>query len=110
MWKRIIPFVLSLLLLIPSPGVRAMPIDFEIGQQLYPAPAYYGLARINYQLGDIKIIDSQLWFLPEVGVFFSSPPKGYVRGQILLDTPLFTVGADVRYPETYGRVFVRFSL
>lgn len=89
------------------------PWDIELGQEysLAAAPAPYLLARYNWRLADIRIIDSQLWLLPEAGVFLS-PLSGYGRVQFLLDTPLFTVGAEGRAGDgtTRARLFVRFGL
>lgn len=86
--------------------------DFELGQEysLASPPAPYALARYNWQVADIRIIDSQLWLLPEAGVFLSTL-SGYGRLQLLLDTPAFTLGAEGRAGEqAWARVFLRFGL
>lgn len=86
--------------------------DFEVGQEyrLAAAPAPYLLARYNWRVADIRVIDSQVWLLPEAGVFLS-PPAGYARLQLLLDTPIATLGAEGRAGDgARVRVFLRFGL
>lgn len=86
--------------------------DIEIGQEftLTSAPSPYLLARYNWRLADIRVIDSQVWLLPEAGIFLS-PLSGYGRLQLLLDTPAFTLGAEGRAgDDTRARIFLRFNL
>lgn len=94
--------------------VRAAPgaWDIEIGQEFTLAgpPSPYLLARYNLKLADVQIIDSEVWLLPEAGVFLS-PLSGYGRLQLLFDTPVATLGAEGRAgDETRARLFVRFNL
>jgi hypothetical protein len=83
--------------------------SFEIGKEFAGDQAPYAQARVNLPLGEIPLIGTQFWLLPEAGVVLSDPAKGYSRVQVLADTPLFTVGADVKVNE-WGRLFVRFNL
>jgi hypothetical protein len=89
-------------------AARAAPAyDVEAGYQLSPITAPYVSARVNLSLGELGPVG--LWLLPEVGATLTDTAKGYTRVQVLADTPICTVGADVRVNE-WGRIFVRFNL
>lgn len=92
---------------------RAAPWGFEVGQEysLAAPPAPYALVRYNWRVADISIIDSQVWILPEAGIYLTSPASAYGRVQALFDTPIATLGAEARAGDgTRGRLFVRFNL
>jgi hypothetical protein len=85
--------------------------DFEVGEQLAPRPGPYVSARVNLSLGEIPAIGTGFWVVPEAGAVFSSPAEWYGRVQLLADTPIGTVGGEVRTGEEAAvtRVFVRFG-
>lgn len=103
--------------------------DFELGRQtqgygqgpygLQPSPqgfsvansAWYGLVRYNYPVTK-NWYGSQVWVLPEGGLFLTSPLTWYARIQVLIDTPGWTLFGDCRTDGTTEgcRFGVRFSL
>ncbi len=106
----VIFFIISLVFV--TEFVRAAGWDIELGQEftLTSQPALYVLARYNYKLADVRIIDSQLWLLPEAGIVFGAPAQGYIQLQALFDTPLVTLGAEARAGGVArGRLFARLS-
>lgn len=96
-------------------------LDIELGrQQDAQGGAWYGLARYNLHLGQMRLLwyRPDLWLLPEVGGFlFDSGRFGLqARTQLLFDSPSFTWGADfgasnTQTPDWYYRlrIFVRFG-
>lgn len=91
-----------------------LPLDFEIGQTFVAGGGQYpyALARANIALGP-EILQSQLFLLPELGVFFENETSYWLRVQAVLDGPTNTLFADLQTSPMLGtqaRVGVRFSL
>lgn len=110
--KRIV-LVLTILLLVLAavPALAAPPIDLEVGQQVLPAPSAYAQGRVTLKLFELPSIGTGFWLLPEAGAVFS-PFRGYVRLQLLADTPWFTTGVDMRHDLKtleWVRIFLRVS-
>lgn len=118
--RRLIVAIL-IVLLAAAPVAAAW--DFEAGREFslnHPSD-WYLMARYNWKLADISSMNSQVWLLPEAGIFWASPPMGYGKIQLLFDTPVFTTGIDARMTgadsaggrgslDGYGRIFIRFGL
>lgn len=90
------------------------PLDFEVGQTyiLNGASYPYALARVNIAIGP-EILKSQLFLLPELGVFFKDETSYWLRVQAVLDGPtntLFAEGQTSPMLGTQARIGVRFSL
>lgn len=105
-------WILTLMLAL-TPWTLAQSLDVEVGQEIgfSVAPAAYALVRYNLPLGN-EVWGSQFWLLPEAGVWLTTPLRGYLRVQLLLDMPIATLFADCRSDGTASscRVGLRLSL
>lgn len=114
MFKKLI-FTCALLLGSVSFAQFSIPAtDIEIGNTyILDGGSYpYGLLRFNIPIGS-EILGSQLFLLPEGGIFFKETTSGWFRLQAVLDGPTNTVFADLQSSPLLGtqaRVGIRFSL
>lgn len=90
-------------------------VDVELGQNFdvtNNANFPYMLARVNIPVGN-QIGESQLWVLPEIGLFYPGAPAAWYRIQAVLSSPKQGVFIDAQTSPELGtqvRVGVRFGL
>lgn len=116
--KRLLTLASLTLALLVAPSANAEGFDVEVGVQsttfnvTTAGFAPYAQVRYNAHLARVPGTTANLWALPEVGVTLGPTANAYVRLQVLLDTPSFTLGVDTKaFTNTapYARAFLRFS-
>ena len=72
-------------------------LDLEVGREFSPSNSWYLLARKSWQVGHLDLLgySPDLWLLPEAGIFVGQNLGFQGRLQVLLDSEMLTLGADL---------------